>query len=296
VESEVEAARPEAESRALRLVLAAKPDLPWIDGDAGRLQQVVRNLLSNALKFTPAGGEVTVGVNASDGTARITVRDTGRGIDRAFLPHVFDRFRQADSSMTRAHDGLGVGLAIARHIVELHGGRISAKSDGPGTGATLTVTLPILERHETTRPGDWSDDAADTTLPDLNGVRVLVVENETGTRELVATVLAGCGAEVTGAASADQALAEIPRVHPDVLVSDLAMPGVDGLELIRRVRSLSPDRGGKTPAAALTAYARRTDAERALAAGFEAHVVKPFEPAHLARVVADLAGLARPGS
>ena len=290
VASEVEGIRLEAEGRGLLVVFHAEVGVPPVLGDAGRLQQVVRNLLSNALKFTESDGEIDVRVFAAEDTAYLTVRDTGRGIEPSFLPHVFDRFRQADNSMTRAHEGLGVGLAIAHHLLALHDGQIQAHSDGPGKGATFTVMLPLLgvRAGEPTPPR--TDAAAQIALPDLGGVRVLVVEDKAVTRELITTVLVECGAAVTPAASADQALAEMGRAQPEVLVCDLAMPDVDGLELIRRVRRLPPERGGKTPAAALTGFARRADAERALEAGFEAHVVKPFEPVHLARVVAQLAG------
>ncbi|MBI1734211.1 MAG: response regulator [Candidatus Rokubacteria bacterium] len=289
VEEESDAARPEAEARQVGLCCLVHAR-PRVAAEGGRLQQVVRNLISNALKFTPAGGIVDVLVDVAAGRARVQVRDTGRGIDAAFLPHVFDRFRQADSSMTRSYGGLGIGLAIVRHVVELHGGTVTAASAGEGRGATFTVTLPLLvappESGDTPPP---RSSGADERLPALGGVRVLVVDDETETRELVAMVLAGCGAEVTAAASADQALLALDRVKPDVLVTDLAMPLGDGFELIRKIRLRPRDRGGAVPAAALTAAAGRDTAERALAAGFEAHVAKPFEPADLARVVARLA-------
>jgi PAS domain S-box-containing protein len=289
VEAEVEAARPEALSRRISLEAVVDRTVPLVSGDPARLRQIVRSLLSNALKFTPAGGTVTVRLERSGQRACLVVRDTGIGIDHAFLPHVFDRFRQADSSMTRAYAGLGVGLAIVRHLVELHDGQVSAESDGAGHGATFSVTLPLPSsdtgQAEIAVPGSG---AGADRLPDLGGVRVLIVEDEPETRELVVAVLADCGAEVTAAASADQAVSEVQRVKPDVVLSDIAMPGGDGYELIQRIRSLGPERGGKTPAAALTAYAAHEDAERALAAGFEAHIAKPFEPRELARVVADL--------
>jgi PAS domain S-box-containing protein len=293
VSAEVEAARPEAESREVALRCDLPPAAVRVHGDHERLQQVARNLLTNALKFTPGHGSVTVAVAATDTRAHLVVTDTGQGIDPGFLPHVFDRFRQADSSMTRAHGGLGVGLAIVRHLVEMHEGQVGVESEGRGRGARFTVTLPLTTAAA---PSDAAAGAraaaADEPLPDLGGVRVLVVEDDAETRALVTTVLAQCGAAVTPAASAAQALAEMERVPPDVLVTDIAMPDLDGFELIRRVRSLAPDRGGKTPAAALTAYARREDSERAKAAGFEAHLAKPFEPARLARVVAVLANRA----
>jgi PAS domain S-box-containing protein len=288
VEEQVEAARPEAEARTVTLRCIVH-DRPRVAGEPSRLQQVVRNLLTNALKFTPAGGSVDVVLQVEGASARLAVRDTGRGIDAAFLPHVFDRFRQADSSMTRSYGGLGIGLAIVRHIVELHGGTVTAGSAGEGRGATFTVTLPVLvepaESEELAQPAARGQ----VPLPALGGVRVLVVDDEKETRELVATVLAGCGADVTAAASADQALSALDRVKPDVVVTDLAMPLGDGFDLIRKIRSRPRERGGAVPAAALTAAAGRDTAERALAAGFEAHVPKPFEPADLARVVARLA-------
>ena len=287
VDGEVEAARPEAEARGLALQRRVVGPVPAVVlGDAGRLQQLVRNLLSNALKFTPPGGRIVATLEIADGReARLVVQDTGSGIEPAFLPHVFDRFRQADSSMTRVHGGLGVGLAIVRDLVALHGGRVWADSPGPGQGATFTVALPLLRASQPARDGDVGDG---TAALDLDGVRVLVVEDEAETRELVAMVLGRCGAEVTAAASADQALDEVQRVRPDVLVSDVAMPDGDGYTLLRRIRALTPERGGRTPAAALTAYAGREEAARARAAGFEARVVKPFEPAELVRVVAEL--------
>jgi CheY-like chemotaxis protein len=219
------------------------------------------------------------------------VRDTGRGIDPEFLPHAFDRFRQGDGSMTRAYGGLGVGLAIVRHLVELHDGEVTAESAGEHRGATFTVMLPRLAAAEPreTPPVAAARDG-DGRLPALGGVRVLVVDDESETRELVATVLAGCGAEVTAADSAAQARSALEAMKPDVVVTDLAMPAGDGFALLRWIRSRARDSGGATPAAALTAAAGREAAERALAAGFAAHVAKPFEPAELARVVARLAG------
>ncbi|MBI2207002.1 MAG: response regulator [Candidatus Rokubacteria bacterium] len=291
VASEVEAVRPEAESRGLSLRCNAPRSPVHVFGDPERLQQVIRNLLVNALKFTPAGGAVSVAVETTGEHARIAVRDSGQGIEPAFLPHVFDRFRQADSSMTRTHGGLGVGLAIVRHLIEMHDGRVGVESEGRGRGATFTIVLPLCTTAAATGEATARERAGgdDERLPDLGGVRVLVVEDETETRELVTTVLERCGADVTPTASAAQALAEVDRDPPDVMVTDIAMPDVDGFELIRRIRARSPARGGKMPAAALTAYAGREDSERARAAGFEAHLAKPFEPARLARMVAALA-------
>jgi PAS domain S-box-containing protein len=288
IRAEVEAARPHAESRDLALEFVVDGQPPAVHGDGDRLAQVVRNLLSNALKFTPPGGAVSVRLQQHDREAHIVVTDTGRGISPGFLPHVFDRFRQADSSMTRAYEGLGLGLAIVRHLVELHGGRVHAASAGEGCGATFTVILPAIVRTPADppprrpTPGDG--------LPCLDGVDVLVVEDHAETRDLVASLLGRCGAAVTVASSVEDALAAFERARPDVVVSDIAMPGGDGYELVRRLRLLAPDRGGATPVAALTASAGRDNVERALAAGFQAHVAKPFQPTELAWVVATLTG------
>jgi PAS domain S-box-containing protein len=284
VAAEVDAARGGATASNLRLTADIDEGAVTVEADTARLRQMVRHLLANAMKFTPAGGEVHVALRVDSGHARLVVRDTGIGIDAAILPQIFDRFRQGDSSLTRAYGGLGVGLALVRHIAEGHGGTVAVDSRGAGSGATFTVHLPLAM---TVR-----EPAAEPTPPasaDLNGVAVLVVEDDTETRDLVATVLTACGARVTTAGSADEALQEVGRARPDVVVSDIGMPNGDGYELIRRLRSLDPRDGGATPAAALTAAAATTDRRRALEAGFEVHVAKPFEPAHLARVVATLA-------
>ena len=284
VAAEVEAAR--AAATAARLTLTAElGQVPAsVDVDAARLRQTIRHLLANAIKFTPAGGQVHVGLGLEGGHARLVVRDTGIGIEPALLPLIFDRFRQGDSSLTRAYGGLGVGLALVRHIVEEHGGTVAADSAGAGGGATFTIRLPLVPAAR-----EPQAEAAPPPTADLNGVAVLVVEDEVETRDLVATVLTACGARVTTAASAVEALQEVERARPDVVVSDIGMPNGDGYELIRRLRSLDPAAGGATPAAALTAAAATTDRRRAIEAGFEVHVAKPFEPAHLARVVATLA-------
>jgi PAS domain S-box-containing protein len=284
VAAEVEAARPGATAGAVQLTADIDKGPVTVEADALRLRQTVRHLLANAMKFTPAGGHVHVALGLESGHARLVVRDTGIGIEPTLVSQIFDRFRQGDSSLTRAYGGLGVGLALVRHIVEGHGGTVAVDSSGAGSGATFTIHLPLA-----TAAREPVAEAAGSPSADLNGVAVLVVEDEAETRDLVATVLTACGARVTTAASADEALRAVGRARPDVVVSDIGMPNGDGYELIRRLRSLDPAQGGATPAAALTAAAATSDRRRALEAGFEVHVAKPFEPAHLARVVATLA-------
>jgi CheY-like chemotaxis protein/anti-sigma regulatory factor (Ser/Thr protein kinase) len=252
-------------------------------GDAARIRQVAQNLLANAVKFTPARGTIHVRLSRGRDGIELVVRDDGEGIDPAFLPHVFDRFRMADAGITRRHGGLGLGLAIARCIVEESGGTIEAQSEGRGLGATFTVRLPILPPHSGLTPPQPSVIPA---VPDLKGLRVLVVDDEADTRGLIVTLLELSGAVVEQADGAAAALAAIERRVPDVMISDLAMPGQDGLTLLRGLRRLPPERGGAVRAVALTAYARSEDRARALAAGFDAHVGKPIDPAELLTVVA----------
>jgi CheY-like chemotaxis protein len=260
-----------------------------LHADSGRVQQILWNLLSNAVKFTPGGGRVDVGLAAGQDKVRITISDTGKGIEPDFLPHLFERFTQADTSITRAHAGLGLGLAIVRHLVELHGGTVTAHSLGLGAGATFVVEIPC------DRSGD-APDAQSAAMVDsqlhptptkaLQGVRLLIVDDNSDTRELVATILEQQGAEVSSAASAKEALALLREELPDILVCDIAMPGDDGYELLRKIRSRPRNVGGNLPAIALTAYARHEDRERALQAGFDAYLTKPVEPGDLIHVVA----------
>jgi CheY-like chemotaxis protein len=269
-------------------------------GDPARLQQVVWNLLTNAVKFTPRGGRVQVRLERVNSQVEIAVADTGAGIPPEFLPHVFERFRQADQKTTRHHGGLGLGLAIVRHLVELHGGTISAESGGAGHGATFTVSLPVAPLHLWEREGERVRPATRDTLPSyecperLDGLRVLVVDDEPDARELLSVGLGQCGAEVTVASSAREALEALAEVKPHVLVSDIGMPEEDGYELIRRVRALSAEAGGEVPAVALTAYARTEDRLRALREGYQMHVAKPVELAELVAVMSSL--LRRGGS
>jgi CheY-like chemotaxis protein len=258
-----------------------------VAGDADRLQQVIWNLLSNAIKFTPPAGSIEIGVERTNGFVRIRVSDTGKGISPDFLAHVFDRFRQADSSTTRLHGGLGIGLAIVRHIVEMHGGTVSAASPGPGLGATFVVSLPALERQGLELSP--ADEEAAEPPPDLTGLRVLMLDDEPDAREVVGEILKSAGATVFPFGSVVDALAGLDEAAPDLIVSDIAMPGGDGYQFLREVRR----RRGEVrpvPSIALTAYVRREDRTRALAEGFDRHVSKPIEPERFLRVLAELAG------
>jgi PAS domain S-box-containing protein len=269
-----------------------RPCCPAI-GDPDRLQQVVWNLLSNAIKFTPKGGTVTVEMRRLDESSEfeIVVRDTGIGIAPDFLPHLFERFRQAGTG-TRRHGGLGLGLSIVRHIVEAHGGTVMATSSGEGQGAAFTVRLPIIEAGADGQrvPPVSREEGGLEQAPRLDGVRVLVVEDEPDARHLLAAVLQKRGARVFMASSAAEALEMLQREQPDVLLSDIALQDQDGYDLIKKVRSLPPERGGRIPAAALTGYGRLEDRMKALSAGFQLHAAKPVEPGELVAVVASLAG------
>jgi CheY-like chemotaxis protein len=238
-----------------------------------------------------------VRVEHADSHVRIKVSDTGEGIDPEFLPYVFDRFRQADATTTRKRGGLGLGLAIVRHLVELHGGTVSAESEGYGRGTTFTVTLPVAGAAAQSNEPDDSQSARGKRVPapadcppSLAGLRVLVVDDEPDTLDFIAAVLEGCEAEVTTASSASEAFSLLKEARPDVLVSDIGMPGEDGYALIGKVRRLGDDEGGRTPAVALTAYAREADRRKAIRAGFQTHMTKPVEPSELAEVIAGLAG------
>ncbi len=262
-------------------------------GDPERLRQIVWNLLSNAVKFTPSGGEVRLEAGLADGKMVVRVRDTGRGIEPSFLPYVFERFRQQDGSTTRAHGGLGLGLAIVRHLVEMHGGTVTAESAGPGRGACFVVALPVRPFTRPAgpeppgpRPAGERASPAGARRSRLRGLRVLVAEDQNDARELIELVLAGEGAAVVGAASADEALELAPSFAPDVLVSDVGMPGHDGYWLVGRLRALAP----ALPAIALTAFVGRGDVERALAAGFAGHLGKPVDAERLIEMIVELCG------
>jgi PAS domain S-box-containing protein len=272
VEAALDTVRPSAEAKGIRLQAILDPAAGPVSGDADRLQQVIWNLLANAIKFTPAGGRVLVRVERADDLARIVVSDSGTGIAREFLPHVFERFRQADGSTTRRHGGLGLGLAIVRHIVEVHGGTVSADSAGAGQGATFTVEIPISA--ESSRHDATVDAETDGVPRPLRGVRVLVVDDEADARELMKVILEQAGARVVAVDSAAAALTAVDTVHPAVLISDIAMPGDDGYTLLGTLR----ERGIDIPAVAVTAYGRPEDRQRAVSAGFQLHVPKPIEP------------------
>ncbi len=268
------------------LLEGSRPAAPvTVDGDPGRLQQAITNILSNAVAFTPSGGRVEVRLETRGSEAVVRVTDTGEGMDPEFIPAAFERFRQGDSGATRSHHGLGLGLYIARHLAELHGGRIAAESPGRGQGSTFTITLPLVA----TAPAEDTVPCAsdDPLLP--SGLRVLVVDDDDDTREALRLILKQGGAEVETAASAAEALERLLRRRPELVLSDIAMPGEDGLSFIRRVRALPPEQGGSVPAAALTAYASPAEREGALRAGFDLHVAKPVDPPELLRIVATLA-------
>jgi signal transduction histidine kinase/CheY-like chemotaxis protein len=292
----VETVGPAADAREIEIQEVLDHDAGPVLGDEDRLQQVMWNLLSNAVKFTPKGGRVRIELVQVNSHVEVTVEDTGPGLDPEFIPYAFDRFRQADSSTTRRHGGLGLGLAIVRNLVELHGGTVTAGNRSVGSGALFVIKLPRMSVRPQRRgaavdarhPG-MERELPLTAAPSLHGIRVLVVDDEQDARELVAAALAACGADVASASSAGEALEMLGRSRPHVLVSDIEMPEEDGYALLRKVRERSPDDGGLIPAAALTAYAGAEDRLRALLAGFQVHLPKPVQPAELAAVVASLA-------
>jgi CheY-like chemotaxis protein len=263
------------------------------------LQQVIWNLLSNAVKFTDPGGSILVAIRQEGSSVILTVADTGRGIEPEFLPYVFDRFQQADGSTTRRFGGLGLGLALVRHIVELHGGSVAVESAGPGTGATFSITLPIRAlvpepAHARSVPAPLAlEKTTPASMEMLGGLRVLIVDDEPDALDLLSTVLVQAGAEVQAASSVEQAVETLQAFRPQLLISDIGMPGEDGYSLVRRVRALSPGEGGAIPSIALTAYTRSEDRAKALAAGFTTHIGKPVTPVDLLAAVANLASFIR---
>jgi PAS domain S-box-containing protein len=291
IEAAIDAVQLAADAKRIHLVTVLDRSAAIVAGDSSRLLQVVNNLLTNAVKFTPQEGRVETRLERDDGVARIRVIDTGQGISPEFLPHVFDRFRQADSSTTRTHGGLGLGLAIVRHLIELHGGTVRADSAGLGSGATFTVELPLSAfdadtvAASVTRPSAASGPAG--RARDLLGARIIVVDDNSDSRELIRRILTRAGAKVTAASSVRAAVRAFRRIRPDVLVTDIAMPEEDGYELLRRVRTLE-NGASRTPAVAVSAYARDEDKERARAAGFDAHVSKPTSTEELLSVIEQL--------
>ncbi|PYM36998.1 MAG: hybrid sensor histidine kinase/response regulator [Candidatus Rokuibacteriota bacterium] len=290
-EAALDAVRADAEAKEVRIEQVFELGGGRVQGDPARLQQVMWNLLSNAVKFSSRGGRVVLRLACGDGQAIISVRDEGEGIAPEFLPHVFEPFRQADSTDTRAHGGLGLGLAIVHDVVELHRGTIEVESKGKGQGATFTVRLPLVGARSEAARGVARQPALSgeefRPSPSLQGVRVLVVDDDAGARESVTAVLEQSGASVRAVESAAEAVETLEREPPDVLLSDIAMPGMDGYAFLGQARARLP--GAQLPAAALTAYADATDRARALAAGFQAHLAKPVDPAELVAVVAELA-------
>ena len=304
IEAALDVVRPAAEAKDVRLQPVLDPAAGPVSGDSDRLQQIIWNLLTNAVKFTPRGGRVQIRTERINSHVEIIVTDTGQGISAEFLPYVFDRFRQADNSITRSYSGLGLGLAIVRHLVELHGGAVHADSLGEGQGATFTVKLPLMaiatknSKPERVHPAVGSGIALDYS-PRLDSLRILVVDDEADTRELLVCILQECGAAVVAVASADEAISALinqPSASRfDVLVSDIGMPDEDGYALLRRVRMLGSEQGGQIPAVALTAYVRTEDRRAALLAGFQLHLAKPVDPAELIAAITNLAGRTEQG-
>ncbi|MBD2078678.1 hybrid sensor histidine kinase/response regulator [Leptolyngbya sp. FACHB-17] len=299
IEAAIETVQPAADAKHICLQTVLDPAAGPVLGDSERLQQIVWNLLSNAIKFTPKQGRVQVCLQRINSHIEIIVSDTGQGISPDFLPYVFDRFRQADGSITRSFGGLGLGLAIVRQLVELHGGTVHAESPGEGQGATFTVKLPVMavgatsigSESERVHPAVSGTVEFDSS-PRLDGLRLLIVDDDADMRELLAYTLEACGAEVIAAASAAEAIAILTASAASLhlLISDIGMPDEDGYRLLHRIRALPTEQGGRIPAVALTAYARTQDRTAALLAGFQSHLAKPVEPAELVAVVANLAG------
>ncbi len=299
IESSIDAVLPAAEAKGIRLQRVLDSGASMVSGDPARLQQVIWNLLSNAIKFTPKDGRVQVKLERINSHVEIIITDNGQGISPDVLPFIFERFRQADSTTTRTHGGLGLGLAIVRHLVEMHGGTVEVESLGEGLGSTFTVKLPLVAVRSLNVRRASDDERVHPTAsngsrfncpPELDGLRLLVVDDEEDTRTLLKIVLEKCGASVATASSAREAIATLKETRPDVLISDLGMPEEDGYALIKKVRSLPEEEGGNTPSAALTAYARVEDRMKVLRSGFQIHIPKPVEPAELIAVVANLAG------
>jgi CheY-like chemotaxis protein/anti-sigma regulatory factor (Ser/Thr protein kinase) len=293
----VDVVSPAADAKGIKLQTVLDTQAGPISGDPERLQQVMWNLLSNAVKFTPKGGRVQVRLARVNSSVEIAVSDTGQGISPEFLPYVFDRFRQADDQTTKRQGGLGLGMAITKHLVELHGGTIRAESPGEGQGATFTLRLPVMIVHDAaqstgaaagSRTGTDAPHLAHAEAVRLDGVHDLVVDDERDARELLTAILTQSGAVVTAAAGAADALAKLPSLMPDLLVSDIEMADEDGYSLIRKVRAAEEARGRRIPAIALTAHARSTDRLRALSEGYQMHITKPVEPAELVLAIANL--------
>jgi len=295
VEAALDALRPTADVKGIKLQTRFDPSECLVKGDANRLRQVIWNLLSNAIKFTTRGGSVNIYLKCVESTARLRIRDTGDGISAEFLPYVFDRFRQAEGSISRKQGGLGLGLAVARHLVELHGGTIRAESEGLGKGSVFTVDLPMTqERRDPARAEERRREVdrrrTRKGVVRLDGLHVLLVEDDNDSRKLLGAMLRRHGARVTSTKSAAEALEAFASELPDVMISDIGMPDQDGYELVRKLRALPVEKGGATPAIALTGYASRKDRERALGSGYQTHLAKPIEQAELIAAIAALVG------
>jgi len=295
IEAAIEGAQPTADAKSVTLSSKLDPDVGLLFGDAARLEQIVWNLLSNSVKFTPAGGSVTVRLERKDGNVAIVVQDTGIGIKPEFLPHVFELFRQADSSTTRSFGGLGLGLAIVSHLTKSHGGSVQVESEGEDRGATFTVSLPLMKAGaEAQRSAEVSieQEVATEGATPLEGLRVLLVDDDKDSRRMLKTALGAYGAELKACSSTTEALETLKEWRPDVIVSDIGMPDEDGYDLIHKVRDLPAEGGGTIPALALTGYASLEDKKRSLDAGYQTHMSKPVE---IAKLVASVANLCRPG-
>jgi CheY-like chemotaxis protein/two-component sensor histidine kinase len=298
VREAVETAQPAADAKGIRVDVLVDPRGTLVSGDPDRLRQVLWNLCSNAVKFSERDGRVQVRLERVNDHVELTVTDDGIGIAAEFLPHLFERFSQADASTNRVHGGLGLGLAISRHLVELQGGCISAHSDGPGKGASFRIELPVRSVYSTLTQESCPCPVAHRSedvpvVPDLNGVQILIVDDDQDALALSREILEATGATVTTADSGPEALEKLRRSRANVLITDLAMPRIDGFELIERVRSFEDVRVREIPAAALTAFARSEDRVRALRSGFQVHLSKPIDPVELMAVAATLAGSAK---
>ena len=294
VDAAIESVNPAARAKGIKLQTVLDPIAGPVTGDPNRLQQIVWNLLSNAVKFTPKKGRVQVVVERVNSHVELSVSDTGKGIAPEFLPHVFERFSQADNSATKNYGGLGLGLAIVKSLAELHGGSVRVKSGGEGKGTTFIVSLPISLVHTRDKSENRQRTRIETSSPalhtaDLTGVKVVVVDDEADAIALVKRIMEGCGAVVKACTSAAECLACVSTFRPDVLISDIGMPDMDGYALIGKLRTLRAEDGGRTPAVALTAFARSEDRRQAMLAGFDMHVAKPVEPGELVAVVSRLA-------
>ena len=294
VDAAIESVQPAAHAKGIKLQKVVDPIAGPVTGDPSRLQQVVWNLLSNAVKFTPKKGKVQVVVERVNSHVELSVSDTGNGIDAEFLPHVFERFRQADNSATRLYSGLGLGLAIVKSLTELHGGSVRVKSGGEGKGSTFIVSLPISVVHTLDQAENLQRTTINRQRPtlhtvDLKGIKVVVVDDEADAIALVKRIMEDCGATVEACTSAIDCLACVPIFRPDVLITDIGMPEMDGYTLIEKLRAMKPEEGGLTPAVALTAFSRSEDWRQAMLAGVDVHVAKPVEPGELVAVVSRLA-------